>query len=278
VGTIAPSSNVYGRPGYWTQAGFVELPHPGDGGNARTANAEIIIGQTFVVTPGVGITDVKPALWNESGLRTITGIDGVAGYSRDINTSSTYVGITIDFNTGTFGGFIGRDGSATRLNFPNFPETRVYEINDSDVFVGVYEPVNNQIVRGYVATHNLDTGAQTIRDLGLFPGYNQTWVYANNNDGYIVGGAYTGIDFDRALIWLPGSDTPLDLNTMVDLPGVTLIDAYRINNAGQILAEARLDAGGFAYYRLDPIIPEPAAMGLVCGLVLATAWRRSARR
>jgi hypothetical protein len=37
------------------------------------------------------------------------------------------------------------------------------------------------------------------------------------------------------------------LNDFVDIPGATLIDAYRINNAGQILAETRLHACGYAY-------------------------------
>jgi hypothetical protein len=274
IGALSRLSEVR-RPGRFSADDFVPFAATGVGGTGVTGNATIDFGHTFQPTGVPGENRSVPTIWDQNGARLVQGTEGVDAFARGINLHGTYVGITLDFSLGTRGGFIGRDGSAMQLNFPGFPETRVYEINDSDEFVGVYEPVNNQIVRGYVATHNLDTGAQTIRDLGLFPGYNQTWVYANNNAGYIVGGAYTGIDFDRALIWLPGSDTPLDLNTMVDLPGVTLIDAYRINNAGQILAEARLDAGGFAYYRLDPIIPEPAAMGamIALGLIARRRWR-----
>jgi hypothetical protein len=50
-------------------------------------------------------------------------------------------------------------------------------------------------------------------------------------------------------------------------------DAYRINNAVQILAEARLDTGGYAYYRLDPI-PEPAALVALAGAVALLSPRR----
>jgi hypothetical protein len=85
----------------------------------------------------------------------------------------------------------------------------------------------------------------------------------------VVGAAMQiGGDFERALIWPNGSTTPLDLNDFVNIPGATLIDAYRINNAGQILAEARLTGGGYAYYRLDPV-PEPAAaVALLCAGML----------
>jgi hypothetical protein len=96
----------------------------------------------------------------------------------------------------------------------------------------------------------------------------ETWAYAINNDRTVVGGAQRlGGDFDRALIWWQGSLTPQDLNGFVNIPEATLIDAYRINNAGQILAEARLHAGGFAYYVLTPV-PEPA--GAVGCLILAS--------
>jgi len=161
-----------------------------------------------------------------------------------------------------YGGFIGRNGTATRLAFPGFPETRGFEINDTGWFTGLWESSGVHL-RGYKARINLDTGAQEIHDLGLFPGTEQTLAQAINNDGAIVGGAVGGPfgDVVNALIWPAGSLTPLDLNLFVDIPNVTLLDAYRINNAGQILAEG-LGPDGFSYYRLDPI-PEPACLAMV---------------
>jgi uncharacterized membrane protein len=208
-------------------------------------------------------------------MHLVSGLDGVDSYAWDVNPSGTYLGLTLDRsnpNDFTFGGFIGRDGSATRLNFPGFTETRAFEINDDGWFTGVWEPAF-ATQRGYVARLDLDTGASEIHDLGIFPGYDETWAYAINNDRSIVGGAQRlGGDFDRALIWWQGSMTPQDLNLFVDIPGVTLIDAYRINNAGQILAEGRLDAGGFAYYVLTPV-PEPTFAGVLAAVVFLSRRR-----
>ena len=78
----------------------------------------------------------------------------------------------------------------------------------------------------------------------------------------------------RALIWPAGATEPMDLNAFVDIPGVTLIHAYRINNAGQILAEGLSDTGNYAYYVLTPV-PEPQAVTLVGLGVMALAMRRT---
>lgn len=207
----------------------------------------------------------------------IAGLDGVESLVREITTGGVYVGITHDASNPSdfvYGGFIGRDGAAQRLNFSNFPETRGFEINDEGWITGVWETAN-ALRRGYVARINLVTGAQEIHDLGLYPGYDLTTAFAINNDRTIVGGAQRlGEDYDLALIWPEGQLTPLDLNPMVlDLPaGVKLIDAYRINNAGQILAEGR-GPDGFSYYRLDPVVPEPAGAVGMLSLLLLTRLR-----
>ncbi len=257
---------------------LTQLSDFGSGGIAVTSNHSIIFGQTFDTVEGIGITRIVATLWNNGVATRITGLSQVDSVAADIRSDGVYVGITLDINDPVYyGGFIGRNGTAQRFNFPNFPATRGYEINDSGWFTGVYEPTR-ALQRGYVARIDLDTGTQEIHDLGLFDIYDETWAYAINNDNTIVGAAADGPngDFEVALIWLNGSRTPLDLNPMVtDLPaGVQLINAYRINNAGQILAEARFnDGSGFAYYRLDPIVPEPGGVAVI-GLAAMALRRR----
>ena len=268
VGVLARGAPEPGIPGYWAPDGFVALPHTGSGGGAMTGNGEVVIGQTRAVPGGKR----QPILWNDAVVRVVQGLEETDNVAQSISTHGVYVGVSIDTSNPSdyeYGAFIGRDGMAVRLNFPSFPETRAYEINDDGWFTGVWEPAF-ATQRGYVARYDLDTGESEIHDLGLFPGYGETIAAAINNDRTIVGGAqHLGGDFDRALIWWQGSLTPQDLNLFVDLPEATLIDAYRINNAGQILAEGRLnDGSGYAYYVLTPV-PEPGAVGLAAAGVIA---------
>jgi len=258
--------------------GFTQLPESGLGGIAITSNQEFTLGFTVQPTANPELTRVTPTLWDAAGPHLVAGLEELDGYSQSVNVVSVYIGVTLNPTnpSNLYGGFIGRNGTAQRLNFPGFPETRGFEINDDGWFTGIWES-NDVHLRGYRARIDLDTGEQEIHDLGLFEDNLQTLAQAINNDGTIVGGAVGGPfgDVVRALIWPEGATAPLDLNTFVDIPGVTLIDAYRINNAGQILAEARFDDGsGFAYFRLDPIVPEPAGAGIVMLAGIAVNRRR----
>ena len=109
----------------------------------------------------------------------------------------------------------------------------------------------------------------------MLPGYFEAIAQGINNDRTVVGSIRGSGDWERALIWPNGSPTPIDLNDFVNVPGVTFIQGLDINNAGQILAEARLHAGGYAYYVLTPV-PEPGALAVVA-LVLVARHRRVGR-
>jgi len=264
-------------PGFFEADSFTELPNTGLGGSAISGNSDFIIGQTSHPTAVVGVSRSIATIWNNSGQHLISGLEGVSSTGQSGNGDGVYIGITYDFSASdaVYGGFIGRNGTATRLAFPGFPETRGFEINDDGWIAGSWETTGER-ARGYTFRYDLDTGAQEIHDLGLFPGYDQTIAYANNNDNTIVGGALGPIgEFAKALIWPAGSLTSLDLNLFVDIPNVTLLDAYRINNAGQILAEG-LGPDGFSYYRLDPI-PEPACLAMVV-MAVAGSMNRPRRR
>jgi hypothetical protein len=67
----------------------------------------------------------------------------------------------------------------------------------------------------------------------------------------------------------PGDTQPTDLNTLVNIPNETLVDAMDINNAGQILAR------GFNGYYIFTPIPEPAMLGATA--ITSILLRRRAR-
>lgn len=279
LGTVRRPGEIITQPGIFTGNQFVQLTGTGVGGNAISGNDTLIVGQTFQPTSTPGVNRLNATLWNGATATPLPGLEDVESTALSVASDGLYVGAYLDIsNPSDFKGgvFIGRDGGVTRLNFPGFTETRGFEINDDGWFTGVYEPQFAQ-QRGFIARHDLNTGQQEIFDLGIFPGFGETIAHAINNDRTIVGGAQVlGGDYGRALIWPNGSLVAQDLNLFVNVPGATLIQAYRINNAGQILAEARLDGGGFAYYRLDPI-PEPAVA--LFSLVAGFAWdRRRPRR
>jgi probable HAF family extracellular repeat protein len=101
--------------------------------------------------------------------------------------------------------------------------------------------------------------AYDINDFGLAVGY------------YVVYPEVTR----HAFVYGLGGQALLDLNTLVDLPGVVLNEAVAINDRGQILA----NSGNGRAYLLTPV-PEPAtAVLLMAGLAVvlrrAVAPRRS---
>lgn len=92
-------------------------------------------------------------------------------------------------------------------------------------------------------------------------------AYDINNFGLAVGEFYLYPEVTRhAFVYGLVEGTLVDLNTLVDLPGVVLNEAVAINDAGQIL----VNSGNGRAYLLTPV-PEPAALAMLAaglGLVL----------
>jgi hypothetical protein len=264
----------YGFPGpggFWAPTGFVALDDFGEGGTAIAGNGGLIGGTTYELVDEMYIG--RATIWGQA--RTpirLPNLGQLHSTVWDINVHGAYVGVTVDLITGSLagGGFVGQNGGATVLEYAGFPGTRGFEINDDGWIVGVWAGAAGGR-RGYVAR------GDEIHDLGLFPGFGETWAGAINNAGTVVGAAANfGPDFERALIWPNGSLVPLDLNQFIlNLPpGVTLIDAREINNAGQILGTGFSAATGYAYYVLTPV-PEPSAAAVLgIGAISVAAGRR----
>lgn len=243
--------------GFWNTTGFVRLPDPGNGGAAFDSNGTVIVGQTYM-------EPTRATIWDAAGYHLLPNLEGVASRCNSINIHGVYVG-----GTGDFKGFVGQNGSAQKLNYPGYATTAPFEINDAGWMTGVYLPDPAQFVRrGFVARAFSDE----IYDLGVFPGYVESFIGGINNSNTIVGAARNSGDYEKALIWLNGSLTPQDLNLMVDIPNVTLIRGMEVNNAGQILVEGFSELEQeFSYYVLTPV-PE-AACAIMVAMCLIPARR-----
>jgi hypothetical protein len=256
VGQAANPAVEAGRAGYWGPTGFATLPDFGQGARAFSGNAMTIVGQSFELEPGGEFYIGQAAIWDSQGVRRVVGLDGLNSGCWSVNSSGTYVGVTLDRPSGVYGGFVGQDGTATLLNYAGFPQTRAFDINDDGWFSGIWQGPGSTR-RAYVAR------GDDIRDLGLFPGFAESWAGGINDDRTIVGGAANFGLIAKALVWYHG-EPPQDLNLLtLDLPAGTILrQADHINNAGQILVRANNGT-----YILTPI-PEPAALAMLLPALL----------
>jgi len=257
------------EPAYWSLAGLTPMAHFGRGGAAFSGNASTILGETGnpSYTDYVG----RVTLWDGDGSnpRVVTGLGDVASRPAAINAAGVYVGTSNPPQGPYIGrGFIGQDGTATFMNYPGFNILGGTDINDAGWLVGPHTEDNFASIRGCIAK----AFDAEIHDLGLLPGYPQGVLpQAINNAGVIVGTAFQGGTYARALYWPPGATSPTDFNLMVNIND-TLVEAMDINNAGQILAR------GFNGYYIFTPVPEPATAGLIALLAPAAAmFRRRGR-
>jgi len=234
LGNFVVDSNDNGSPASWTSAGMTPLPHFGVGGAAFAANDTIIAGETG----DANLTNFVPraTLWDiaTGSPQLVTGLPDLGTRINSINSSGVYVGTSFVYSGpqfGRLGAFYGRDGTAAVMNYPGFNITRAGDINDSNWMVGTHRPAGATVDRAYMAK----AFSEEIYDLGLLAGFPGASAQAINAEGTIVGSALAGTNV-RALIWPAGATEPIDFNTLVNLPGETLVQCQDINNSGQILA------------------------------------------
>jgi probable HAF family extracellular repeat protein len=133
--------------------------------------------------------------------------------------------------------FIYQNGVMTGLGFltgPAFPPNPVSTsgatgVNNAGTVVGWSNTGGVQ--------HAFSYSNGTMTDLGTLGGTGGygSWANGVNDWGVIVGYADTASGAQHAFIYANG--VMIDLNSLVNLPGVTLTNAYAVNNAGEVVAQ-----------------------------------------
>jgi len=111
---------------------------------------------------------------------------------------------------------------------------------------------SNGLVAGYCANSSTFAGAALWRSMAEAPqalaplaGDADTFAYAINAAGVVVGESTTKEGIPHAIVWYDG--VPADLQALVDLPaGTRLQSAWAVADDGRILAMARRDDGFYA--------------------------------
>jgi probable HAF family extracellular repeat protein len=195
-----------------------------------------------------------------------------------INQSGTVVGDS-SVSSGNFRGFVWNPQSGmVELGTLGGLNSHATGINNGGEVVG-----HASLASGY--EHAFSAVGAAMTDLGTL-GEN-SYAYGISDSGTIVGYSWpANSDNPHAFVYLNG--IMIDLNSLVPSgAGWELLEAYGINNAGQIVGEGLLNGQSHAF-RLDPVfvpgtfttfsitsVPEPGTLWLgAFGLLLVWIWGR----
>lgn len=189
-------------------------------------------------------------------------------------TTVQVVGFSQPAGSASFHAFIYSNGSFTDLGtLPGGSSSLAYGANDSGQVVG------NATDSGGSSHAFLYSAGTGMIDLGTLGG-STSMAQGINKYGEVVGDSKTaGNAATAGFLYSSGQMT--DLNTRLFTPGFTVIDAYAINDQGQIAAIG-LHNGLTRALLLDPAFaaaPEPsAALALALGALLAGGLVFKAKR
>jgi hypothetical protein len=271
TGSLALGPDGNPVPVVWSGDSHETLPHPSNFGRAFGANGNVIVGHV-ASQEGRNVA----AVWIDDVVHVLDQLPGVYSFGYRVNTSGTYVGITVGDEAGfvTYSGFVGNGASYHVLDLAGIAQPHTLDINDSGTIVGWWWDD-----LGYRHAFTVaENGDAMPVELGLLPGAVEGYAQGLNN-----GGTVTGINLDAsfnetAVVYPNGSSTPTDMNKLIDpIPGVRLVRGIDVNESGQILVEGAAP-DGYCYYILTPV-PEPAigAIGVLTVAALVSI-RRSRRR
>jgi len=195
-----------------------------------------------------------------------------------INQSGTVVGDS-SVSSGNFRGFVWNPQSGmVELGTFGGLNSHATGINTSGEVIG-----HASLASGYERAFSAVGAIMT--DLGTLGG--SSYAYGINDSGTIVGYSWpANSDNPHAFVYLNG--IMIDLNSLIPSGvGWQLLEAYGIDNAGQIVGEGLLNGQSHAF-RLDPAfvpgilttfsitsVPEPGTLRLgAFGLLLVLIWGR----
>lgn len=145
------------------------------------------------------------------------------------------------------------------------------DINDRGIVVGAgpVAPVRGAPLHGLIWTDPLKNPIG--QDLGTFNGVDSTGAIASfansiNNNGEIVGYAFSPNGEQRAVIWQNG--VLVDLNDRIPLDsGWRLSSALQVNNQGQIIGTGLIQGQEQGFLLTPEPIPEPSTIaGTIAGI------------
>lgn len=213
-------------------------------------------------------------LYSAGLMRDIGNLGANSARATGINQAGAVVGSSFLADFTAFQAFLYRDGVMRSLGTLGGPSSWAAAINDNWQVAGT-SYIDDDIQHAFLYSGGV------MQDIGSFGGA-FTEARGLNNNGWVVGfSTYAddipGIDFSSAFLYRDGS--MFDLNLIVERPGVwSILDAYGINDAGQIAATACTEFGDCRAVLLNPVPePQPAAL-LLAGLVLGGAWTGLRRR
>jgi len=182
----------------------------------------------------------------DGGTFTDVGAEWPGGWSAayGVNDAGAVAGYG-ELAPGVFRGFLwDEEAGITTLGTLGGASSYAFDINDSGQVVG-----HASLPNGYLHAFFYDGGVMT--DLGTLGG-GSSFAYGVNDAGDVVGYSWwDGGPHTRAFLWSNGFMTDLN-ELLLDGANWELLEAYAINNAGQIVG-AGIHGGQRMAFRLDPV-------------------------
>lgn len=231
--------------------------------------------------------------------------DGIRSAATGINNSGTIVG-TINLTQSTTAGFVYSGSTYQYLPTLGGTDVSASSISNTGYIAGAAETASGQSVAFvYDGTTMVNLGANgrvsssalAVNDFGKAVGFtvdsNQethAFIYDGtqlvemgfalgnsnargiNGNGYVVGD-FINVDTRNAFVY--DGSTVMNLNDHMDASGAgwTLVEAWDINDSGQIVGFANVNGEGRAFLATPDAVPEPATMTIL-GLGALAVFRR----
>ena len=177
-----------------------------------------------------------PFLWQDGQMTDLGTLGGSLGYPNAMNNAGQVVGTMNLAGDTTHHGFLWSQGRLSDLGTFGGDQSTAWSINDGGDVAG------NADVPGSQSHHAVLWKDGSKTDLGLLPGQPCSTAYAVNNHDQVVGDTgICGKGGGPPFLWEHG--TILDLRSLVAPTDLQLVDAWEINDRGEIAGTATLPTG-----------------------------------
>jgi probable HAF family extracellular repeat protein len=195
--------------------------------NGINNNGQVVGGVGFVD----GFSDTLPhhAFLYSGGNLTDLGVLHEPGFTMSVATAINDNGQVVGWSFSAFQhAFLYSKGIMINLTPPEYELSSANGINNKDQVVGSFNISDN--LGGGSLYHAFLYSSGNMIDLGTLPGYTESYGQGINDNGQVVGTAYTSSGVSHAFLYSDGSMTDLGV-----LSGDTDSGALAINNKSQIV-------------------------------------------